>query len=69
MASEAAEATATEAQLNSFFGWAHGSRESATYVEKASRKKMAGQVATILTRTRRKSESQGTNKSLKKKGE
>ena len=69
VASEAAEVTATEAQLNSFFGWAHGSRESATYVEKASRKKMSGQVATLLTRTRRKSESAAIPKSLKKKGD
>lgn len=69
VASEAAEVTATEAQLNSFFGWAHGSRESATYVQKASRKKMSGQVATLLTRTRRKSESATLDKSLKKKGE
>lgn len=67
VASEAAEATATEAQLNSFFGWAHGSRESATYVQKASRKKMSGQVANILTRTRRKGESQASAKSLKGK--
>ena len=69
VASEAAEVTATEAQLNSFFGWAHGRRESAAYVEKASRKKMSGQVATLLTRTRRKSASVLADNSLKKKGE
>lgn len=35
-----AENGATEAELNSVFGWAQGSRESATYVANASRKKL-----------------------------
>lgn len=37
----AAEADVTEAQINSFFGWAHGSKESAVYLEKARRNRMA----------------------------
>lgn len=36
-----AEAGATEAELNAVFGWAQGSRESATYIAKASRKALA----------------------------
>lgn len=35
-----AENGATEAELNAVFGWAEGSDESATYVKKASRKKL-----------------------------
>lgn len=37
----AAENGATESQLNAIFGWRDGSRESATYVRKASRARMA----------------------------
>ena len=48
---------ATEAQLNSMFGWSHGSRESATYVQKATRTKMVAQVGNILAPTRQKSAS------------
>ena len=40
-ANTAAEADVTEAQINSFFGWAHGSKESAVYLEKARRNRMA----------------------------
>lgn len=40
--------------MNSFFGWAHGSGESATYIEKADRAKMAGAVSKKLTRIKRK---------------
>lgn len=36
-----AENGATEAELNAVFGWADGSGESATYIAKASRKKLA----------------------------
>lgn len=36
-----AENGATEAELNAVFGWAEGSDESATYVKKASRKKLS----------------------------
>lgn len=53
VAAEAAEKQATEAQLNSFFGWEHGSRESATYVQKASRAKMSKAVGKLLARTPR----------------
>lgn len=48
LASEVAELGKSEAQLNAFFGWAHGSRESATYVQKADRAKMARDVAKDL---------------------
>lgn len=40
-ARRAAEDGATEAQLNALFGWADGSRESATYTRTANRAKMA----------------------------
>lgn len=36
-----AEAGATEAELNAVFGWAEGSSESATYIRKASRKRLS----------------------------
>lgn len=36
-----AEAGATEAELNAVFGWSDGSGESATYIRKASRKKLS----------------------------
>lgn len=36
-----AENGATEAELNAVFGWADGSGESATYIRKASRKKLS----------------------------
>lgn len=51
VAAEAAEKQASEAQLNAFFGWSHGSRESATYIQKASRAKMAKAVGKLLART------------------
>ena len=40
-ARRAAEAGATEAQLNALFGWADGSKESATYTRTANRAKLA----------------------------
>ncbi|WP_166652371.1 tyrosine-type recombinase/integrase [Enterovirga rhinocerotis] len=40
-ARRAAEAGATEAQLNALFGWAQGSRESATYVRTADNARLA----------------------------
>jgi hypothetical protein len=47
-ASAVAEGGATEAEMNSPFGWAHGRRESATYIEKASRKRMAKKASKLL---------------------
>lgn len=44
----AAENGATEAQLNALFGWADGSRESATYTRKAGRAKLAKAAASLL---------------------
>lgn len=44
----AAEAGATEAQLNALFGWKEGSRESATYTRKARRAKLAKESAKLL---------------------
>ncbi|EIZ83172.1 integrase family protein [Methylobacterium sp. GXF4] len=40
-AAMAAEAGASESQLNALFGWADGSRESAVYVRSANRAKLA----------------------------
>jgi integrase len=40
-ARRAAEAGATEAQLNALFGWAPGSKESATYTRDANAAKLA----------------------------
>ena len=40
-----AKAGATEAELNAWFGWAEGSRESATYVRGADRAKSAERAA------------------------
>lgn len=40
-ARRAAEAGATEAQLNALFGWAPGSRESATYTRTADNARLA----------------------------
>ena len=37
----AAEGGTSKAQLNAIFGWAHGSHESARYIEAANRKKLA----------------------------
>lgn len=51
IASLAAEGGMTEAELNSFFGWSHGSGESATYIKKASRAKMARKVGASVVRT------------------
>jgi len=44
-ARRAAESGATEAELNAWFGWAEGSRESATYVRGANRTKLAERIA------------------------
>ena len=44
-ARRAAESGATEAELNAWFGWADGSRESATYVRGANRAKLAERIA------------------------
>lgn len=44
-ARRAAENGATEAELNAWFGWAEGSRESATYVRGANRTKLAARIA------------------------
>ncbi|GEP08570.1 integrase [Methylobacterium gnaphalii] len=44
-ARRAAENGATEAELNAWFGWADGSRESATYVRGANRAKIAENLA------------------------
>jgi integrase len=44
----AAESGATEAQMNAWFGWAEGSRESATYIKRARRAKMADATAKLL---------------------
>lgn len=43
-----AENGATENQLNAIFGWSDGSRESATYVKSASRKRMAQAAAPLM---------------------
>ena len=46
------EAGATEAELNAVFGWAHGSKEAAVYIEKANRKKLSrGGVVKMLPQT------------------
>lgn len=52
MAALAAENDVTEAQMNALWGWAHGSRESATYIAKASRAKMAKTVTRTLKKVR-----------------
>jgi integrase len=44
-ARRAAESGATEAELNAWFGWADGSRESAIYVRGANRAKLAERIA------------------------
>lgn len=47
-----AENGATEAELNAVFGWADGSGESATYIAKASRKKLSrGGIVKALPQT------------------
>jgi len=46
-----AENGLTEAELNSFFGWSHHSGESATYIERASRTKMAERGTNIISRS------------------
>jgi hypothetical protein len=40
---------ATEAELNAWFGWSEGSRESATYVRGANREKLAERLAHRLS--------------------
>jgi integrase len=44
----AAEAGASESQLNAIFGWREGSRESATYTRKARRAKLSKESAKLL---------------------
>jgi site-specific recombinase XerD len=66
LASEIAELGKSEANLNSFFGWAHGSKESAVYIEKADRAKMAKDVSRTLARTPRKGAGDTPAKRLKK---
>lgn len=47
-----AENGATEAELNAVFGWADGSGESATYIKKASRKRLSrGGIVKVLPQT------------------
>lgn len=47
-----AENGATEAELNAVFGWADGSGESATYIRKASRKRLSrGGIVKVLPQT------------------
>lgn len=67
LASEIAELGKSEANMNSFFGWAHGSRESATYIQKADRAKMAKDVSATLARTPRKGAGEEVVKPLKRK--
>lgn len=68
----AAEAGATEAQLNALFGWREGSRESSTYTRKARRKVLANDAAKLLVlpnqKTATRSSGIPTLKSLKNKG-
>jgi integrase len=52
LASESAELGATEAQLNAKFGWAPGSKESATYVRKADDEKLAAALSEKLRKGR-----------------
>lgn len=60
-----AENGATEAELNAVFGWADGSGESATYIKKASRKRLSrGGIVKVLPQTN----SQTLAQSLKNKG-
>ncbi len=60
-----AENGATEAELNAIFGWADGSGESATYIRKASRKKLSrAGMAKVLPLTN----SQTTPSNLKNRG-
>lgn len=47
-ATRAAENGASEAQLNAIFGWEEGSRESATYVKRASRARRAASAMNLL---------------------
>ncbi len=48
VASMAAENGATTAQLNSLLGWSHRSKESATYIDKADRSKMARDASKLI---------------------
>lgn len=68
IAAMAAEGGMTEAQLNAMFGWSHGSRESATYIAKASRAKMASAVVETITRTIGKGEGEHHSQPIEKKG-
>lgn len=43
LATMLAESGATEAQMNAAMGWADGSKESATYIRKANRERMAAE--------------------------
>jgi hypothetical protein len=68
-ASAIAEEGATEAEMNSLFGWSHGSRESATYIEKANRTRMARSASKLLlSRTENLGEGHDISKQLKPKG-
>lgn len=67
VATIAAEEGMTEAQMNSFFTWAHGSGESATYIRKADRTRMARVVAEAITRTFEKGAGEEGSKPLKRK--
>jgi integrase len=46
-----AEKRLSEAELNSFFGWSHRSGESATYIERASRTRMAARGTEVISRS------------------
>lgn len=48
-ARRAAESGATDLELNAWFGWADGSRQSATYTRGANRGRLAGNLADKLT--------------------
>jgi integrase len=67
----AAEAGATEAQLNALFGWREGSRESSTYTRKARRTVLAKDAAKLLILPNlsgvEKSAGKSASKSLKNK--
>jgi integrase len=60
-----AENGATEAELNAVFGWSSGSGESATYIAKASRKKLA---RTGIVKTLPQTNSQTPTPNLRNKG-
>ncbi len=59
-ATRAAENGATEAQMNAVFGWAPGSRESATYIQKANQARMAASAMHTLLSGQAKNETART---------